>query len=81
MTERLIVMAKFKHITNNDWEWISSLASSISSTQNEMFKPFTNVQISGDQFLRIASELRDIQELIDQADINQIAAAVATPKD
>lgn len=73
-------MAKFKHITNNDWEWISSLASSISS-QNEMFKPFTNVQISGDQFLRIASELRDIQELIDQADINQIAAAVATPKD
>ncbi len=74
-------MAKFKHITNNDWEWISSLASSISSTQNEMFKPFTNVQISGDQFLRIASELRDIQELIDQADINQIAAAVATPKD
>jgi len=68
-------MAKFKHITNNDWEWISSLASSISSTQNEMFKPFTNVQISGDQFLRIASELRDIQELIDQADINQRRSA------
>ena len=69
-------MAKFKHITPQDWEWMASMEGNIYRNPGG----FVTVALTEDQYCRIMNELREVDSLIDQSDIEQIAAAVAASK-
>lgn len=66
-------MAKFQHVTENDWEWLGSMAASIYRERSPAFKPFEHVMLTGDQFLRMYEELRRVEvEMIDRDDVTAI---------
>ncbi len=65
-------MAKFKHITPQDWEWMTIVAANVRLNQG----CFNVVRLTGEQYCRIVDELSEI----DRSDVRQFAAAVAASK-
>ena len=67
-------MAKFKHITPQDWEWMTTVAANVQLNQG----CFNVIKLTGEQYYRIVNELSEVDSLIDQSDIEQIAAVAAS---
>lgn len=69
-------MVDFKHVSDRDWGWISTMAHNVYGNKCG----FVAIQLTGEQFCLLFEELNRIKngDLIDQEDVEQICARIAS---